>query len=398
MISERYRPTLLPSTTIRSMSQSTRYRPTVARVDLSALRHNLKVVKEHLPGVDGQLMAAVKADAYGHGLVPVAQTLAAEGVGWFGVAIVEEGLKLREAGLSQDILVLGGFLEGSHKAALDAGLCPVLYRKADAQQLQALAKERGLPCRVHLKVDTGMHRLGVPLTELGSYLDLLERCPDLIVDGVLTHLPDAENRTSDFTLGQLDRFEGAVALIRARGHQPRWIHSANSAALMMGRHPASSSSNLYRPGISLYGEVTSAHLAGSWPLRPVLSLQTAVSFVKRVEEGAQLSYGLTWTAPKASIIATLPVGYGDGYPRALGNHASALIAGHRVPVVGRVCMDLTLVDVTEVPGVTEGDPVVLIGRQGSETVTAEELAGILNTISYEVLSGIGSRVPREYLE
>ncbi len=380
------------------MSESKRYRPTVARVDLSALRHNLQVVRGHLPRTDGQVMAAVKADAYGHGLVPVAQTLASEGVQWFGVAIVEEGLQLRKAGLSQNILVLGGFLEGSHSAALDGGLCPVLYRQDDARQLQALAKERGAPCKVHLKVDTGMHRLGVPINELGDFLDLLDRCPDVEVDGVLTHLPDAENLVADFTLGQLDCFERAVGMLRGRGHRPQWVHSANSAALMMGRHPGTSSSNLYRPGISLYGEVTAPHLAGSWPLRPVLSLETAVSFVKKVEKGARLSYGLTWTAPRASTIATLPVGYGDGYPRALGNHAFALIGGHRVPVVGRVCMDLTLVDVTEVPGVSEGDSVVLIGRQGDENITAEELATALNTISYEVLSGIGSRVPREYLQ
>ncbi len=380
------------------MSESKRYRPTVARVDLSALRHNLQVVREHLPHENGQLMAAVKADAYGHGLVPVAQTLASEGVKWFGVAIVEEGLQLREAGLTQDILVLGGFLEGSHSAALDAGLCPVLFRQDDAHQLQALASARGVPCRVHLKVDTGMHRLGVPLAELSDYLDILDRCPDLVVDGILTHLPDAENLAADFTLRQLDRFEQAVAMLRSRGHCPRWVHSANSAALMMERHSSSSSCNLYRPGISLYGEVTAPHLAGAWPLKPVLSLHTAVSFVKKVKKGAHLSYGLTWTAPRASTIATLPVGYGDGYPRALGNHASALIAGHRVPVVGRVCMDLTLVDVTEVPGVREGDPVVLIGSQGDEDITAEELARTMNTISYEILSGIGSRVPREYAQ
>ena len=167
---------------------------------------------------------------------------------------------------------------------------------------------------------------------------------------------------------------------------------------MMNRHSTTPEfSTLYRPGIALYGEVGAAHLKGAWPLRPVLSLHTAVSFVKVVEEGAQLSYGRTWTAPRASKIATLPVGYGDGYWRALGNQACALVGGQRAPVVGRVCMDLTLLDVTEVDGVQEGDPVVLIGRQGNEMITAEELASSLDTISYELLSGIGSRVPREHI-
>jgi alanine racemase len=379
------------------MSPENSYRPTVASVDLAALRHNLAVVREHLPAPEAQVIAAVKADAYGHGLVPVAQVLAEQGVSWFGVAIVEEGLKLRAAGLEQNILVLGGFLAGSHAAALEAGLCPVVYRRDDVLELQRLASERGRPVAVHLKVDTGMHRLGVPLRELGQFLDLLDACPDLVVDGVLTHLPDAENPESGFTEGQLEHFAGAVAEVRARGHAPRWIHSANSAALMMGRHPSAAvGTNLYRPGITLYGESPAWALDRRWPLRPVLSLRTAVSFVKRVPAGARLSYGLTWEASRDSIIATLPVGYGDGYARALGNQASALVRGQRAAVVGRVCMDLTMLDVTDISGVAEGDEVVLIGRQGESLVTAGELAAALNTISYEVLCGIGSRVPRVY--
>jgi len=373
------------------------YRPTVASVDLAALRHNLAVVREHLPDPGSQVIAAVKADAYGHGLVPVARVLAEQGVGWFGVAIVEEGLKLRAAGLEQDILVLGGFLAGSHAAGLEAGLCPVVYRREDVLLLQRLASERRRPVAVHVKVDTGMHRLGVPLRELSQFLDLLESCPDLVVDGVLTHLPDAENPVSTFTDNQFELFAGAVATLRARGHEPRWVHSANSAALMMGRHPSPAvGTNLFRPGIALYGESPAAALDGRWPLQPVLSLRTAVSFVKRVPSGARLSYGLTWEASRDSLIATLPVGYGDGYPRALGNQACALVRGQRAPVVGRVCMDLTMLDVTDIAGVSDGDEVVLIGRQQDALVTAGELASALDTISYEVLCGIGSRVPRVY--
>ncbi len=380
------------------MSGPNSYRPTVAQVDLAALRHNVGVVRQHLPEGDAQLIAAVKADAYGHGLVPVAKALAAEGVRWLGVAIVEEGLKLRDAGLDLDILVLGGFLAGSHEAGIAAGLCPVVYRADDARLLQDLARKRGEALPIHLKIDTGMHRLGVPLAELNGFLDLLDECPDLLVDGVLTHLPDAENSNPEFTHRQFQAFETAVRAVQARGHTPTWIHSANSAALMMDRHPSAGiRTNLFRPGISLYGQAPCSSLEQRWPLQPVLSLHTEVSFVKTVAAGAKLSYGLTWMAEQPARIATLPVGYGDGYSRALGNRAFALVRGHRVPVVGRVCMDLTMLDVTAVPGVTEGDPVVLIGRQGDESVTVDELATALDTISYEVLCGIGSRVPRLYL-
>ncbi|MBJ93892.1 MAG: alanine racemase [Rickettsiales bacterium] len=379
------------------MAPSVRHRPTVANIDLAALRHNLQVVRSQLPGPHASLMAAVKADAYGHGLLPVATTLAREGLGWFGVAIVEEGLQLRAAGIDADILVLGGFLGESHGPAIAAGLCPVLYRAEDAERLQALAREQGREVRVHLKVDTGMNRLGVPLANLDGFLDMLESCPRLKLDGVLTHLSAAEEPEADFTMAQLSSFEVAVGRVRARGHEPVWIHAANSAALMTGREPPGGlHCNLYRPGISLYGELPATDLQDSWGLQPVLSLKTAVSFVKWVEKGASLSYGRTWTAPRRSLIATLPVGYGDGYPRALSNRSTVLIKGQRAPVVGRVCMDLTLVDVTELGSVREGDEVVLIGEQGGGRVTAGELARSLNTISYEVLSGIGSRVPREY--
>lgn len=377
------------------MSASTRYRPTVARIDLGALRRNARLIRARIaPG--SSILAAVKADAYGHGLVPVAQVLAAEGVDWFGVAIVEEGLWLRRAGVQTPVLVLGGFADGSEPAALEAGLTPVVYRSASARALNQLGARRGLKVPIHLKIDTGMHRLGVQMHELAEFLELLAGLSMLSVEGVLTHLSDGEDVEGGHTRQQLEDFADAVRLIRSRGHDPTWIHAANSGALMLGREPSGLQCNLVRPGIALYGVPTDASLDGAWPIEPVLSFESAISFIKTVPAGSAVSYGRTWRAERESRIAVLPVGYGDGYPRALGNCAEALVRGRRVPVVGRVCMDLTMLDVSDVPLVREGDRVVLLGPQGREEVTALELAALQDTIPYEVLCGVSPRVPRHY--
>ncbi len=343
------------------------------------------------------MLAAVKADAYGHGIKPVARALVQEGVTRLGVAIVEEGLALRRAGIDASILVLGGPADGSEKVALEAGLTPVVYRSATVRALNAVAASRGRAAPVHLKIDTGMNRLGVPVQLLGDFIDLVEDLDHLYIDGVLTHLAEAEAAEEEFTQAQLRDFAAAVGEIRRRGHRPTWVHASNSAALMMGRSPDPGvRANLVRPGIALYGHAPDAALEGAWPLRPVMSFETGISFLKKVPTGAQLSYGRTWTAPRPSKIAALPVGYGDGYARALGNRAEVLVRGRRAPVVGRICMDITLVDVTDVPHVREGDPVVLMGEQGDERVTAAEIAAMLETIPYEVLTAVSPRVPRTY--
>ncbi|MEE2830447.1 MAG: alanine racemase [Myxococcota bacterium] len=374
-----------------------RFRPTRARVDLEALRHNCRVVLQRVAPSGATVMAAVKADAYGHGLVPVSRILVAEGVAWLGVAIVEEGLRLRRAGIDTPILVLGGILDGAEEVSVEAGLTPVVYRQRSIEALAAIAGARGEVLDVHLKVDTGMNRLGVPLAELDDFLRRIEALGNLRIDGVLTHLAEAERSEGGMTEAQIRAFEGAVSDIRARGHQPRWVHAANSAALLTGRRlddgPAQT---LVRPGILLYGCAPDPALEEAWPLKPVLSFETAVSFLKEVPAGSRLSYGATWEAQRPSRIATLPVGYGDGYVRALGNRAEVLVRGRRAPVVGRVCMDLVLADVTDIPGVEEGDPVVLLGPQGEEEITAAELAGLLETIPYEVICSISPRVPRSY--
>ncbi len=344
-------------------------------------------------------MAAVKADAYGHGILPISRTAEEEGLDWLGVAIVEEGLTLRSAGIQLPILVLGGLVDGSEEMAVDAGLTPVLYRAASARALAATGRRRNSPLPVHLKLDTGMNRLGVPLAELGLFLDLIEDLGTLRIDGVLTHLAEAENPDQSFTQQQLRDFAAGLAEIRGRGHAPRWIHAANSAAVMMGQKATQpDGANLVRPGIILYGHAPSPSLDRHWPLRPVLNFESAISFLKTVPKGSRVSYGLSWTAERDTRLATLPVGYGDGYFRALGNRAHALVRGQEVPVVGRVCMDLTLLDVTDVQGVEEGDAVVLLGVQGGKTISAGHLASVVDTIPYEVICAISPRVPRVYEE
>lgn len=374
-----------------------RFRPTVARIDLGALRRNCRLVRRAVAPQGASVMAAVKADAYGHGIVPVARAMEDEGIDWLGVAIVEEGLRLREAGVRLPILVLGGFADGSEPEAIEAGMTPVVFRSASARALNALASRTGERLGIHLKVDTGMNRLGVPRGLLGGFLDLLDGLDHLYVDGVLTHFAEAENSDGEFTSYQRDGFAAAIAQVRERGHRPRWVHAANSAALMMGRVPTDSAAGiLVRPGLSLYGLSPDDSLTGAWPLEPVMSFESAISYVKRIPAGAKVSYGLTWTAKRSTKVATLPVGYGDGFPRALGNRADALVRGCRAPVIGRVCMDLTLLDVTDVPGVQEGDRATLMGRQGAQQIDATELASLLGTIPYEVICGISSRVPRVY--
>jgi len=378
-----------------------RFRPTIARIDLAALRHNVKLLRSRIPDNCGVLVP-VKADAYGHGLLPVSRVLEEEGVEWLGVAIVEEGMSLRNGGVQSNILVLGGLADGSEALAVESHLTPVVYRSASVRALNAIAARLGRTVAVHLKIDTGMNRLGVQVGHLDAFLDLMDGLEHITIDGVMTHLAEAEDPNGAFTEAQLSSFGDAVALVRSRGHSPHWLHAANSAAVMSRRSTDHLNVDafgraLVRPGISLFGHAPDPSLDGSWPLKPVMSLETAISFLKKVPAGAEVSYGRSWRAQRETKLATLPVGYGDGYWRIFGNRAEAIVRGQRVPVVGRVCMDLCLLDVTDVPHVSEGDRAVLLGAMGDVEVTASELAALADTIPYEVLCAISPRVPRIYL-
>ncbi|MEP7059577.1 MAG: alanine racemase [Actinomycetota bacterium] len=360
-----------------------RYRDTVVVVDLEAVRHNVRSVTPPSRG----LMAVVKADAYGHGSVRVARAAVEAGATWLGVALVEEGLALRGAGITEPTLVLSEFPPGSESDALAAGLTPTLCTAEGLARLQAIA-DPGVS--VHVKVDTGMHRIGIwpPETAAAFVSDVV--AGGFIVEGLWTHLARAEEEELT-TEEQLARFAGAVDEVKAVGTVPAILHAANSAATIL--RPASHF-DLVRLGIAMYG-IQPAPGVGS-DLRPALTWRSAVTSVKRLAAGERLSYGHRYELRRDSWVATVAVGYADGYPRAASSRAEVLIGGRRCAVAGNVTMDQLMVDCGEHEP-TPGEPVILIGRQGQERITADELAGHAGTISYELLVGIGSRVPREYV-
>ena len=358
-------------------------RPTTAHIDLERLRSNVDVLRGRMdPHV--KLLAPVKGDAYGHGLVRVGRALEAR-VDAFGVALVEEGKALRAAGVEKHILCLGGVGHDGAETALAHRLTPLLFDLDSAERLDRAAKARGVPVAVHLKVDTGMGRLGLALHEWDRFLDRLADHAWLRVEGICTHFCAADEDET-FTLEQARRFETALEAARTRAFMPSLVHMANSAAML--RFPQLHR-DMVRPGLALYGvSPLSTPVPG---LQPVMRVTTQVLYVKNVPRGATVGYGRTWTAPRPTRLATLPVGYADGYPRALSGRGEVVVHGRRCPVRGRVCMDLMMVDVTDVTTtVRPGDEIELLG----DGVTASELAEQAGTIPYEILAGFSERVPR----
>jgi alanine racemase len=368
-------------------------RPTVGEVDLGALEFNYRQIRKRIPeGV--KLLAVVKADAYGHGAIPVSLKLEKLGVEYLGVAISEEGVELRRGGVKAPILVLGGIFGGEIDQIFRFRLTPVIFRKDSLKLLSREAERRKRKVKVHLKVDTGMGRLGVPLSLWPDFLKEVKRFPKIEIEGILSHfsMTDVEK---GYTQNQWRGFQRAVAIAQEMGISYQYLHMASSATLTA--FPAYSV-KLVRPGIMLYGSYPSPTFQALIPLKPVMTLKTRIHFLKPVPAGTKISYGGTFTTKRESLIATLPIGYADGYSRHLSNHGEVLIHGKRAPVVGKVCMDFIMVDVTDIPHVSVGDEVVLMGRQGREQITAEEIAEKINSISYEVLCLIGKRVPRIYKE
>jgi alanine racemase len=365
---------------------SPRFRPTWVRIDLAAIRHNAAVLRPE--GVE--LMAVVKANAYGHGDVQVARAALEGGATWLGVALVEEGLALREAGIDQRILLLSEPPSGSEGTALAHGLTPTVY-SVDAVR-RIIASPQASPPVVHVKVDTGMHRVGVWPPE--KTVPFLRHASDLgaEVEGLWTHLASSEEDPV-LTKRQLERFAQVVAEARASGSSFRYVHAANSGGVL--RHPEAAF-DLVRPGIALYGVSPARGLGEGTDLRPALSWCSSVTFVKRLPSGERLSYGQRYELSRDAWVATVPVGYADGYPRALSSNAEVLIRGHRCRVAGNVTMDQLLVDCGDLEPST-GDEVVLIGGQDGERIDAWELAERAGTIAYEIVTRIGERVPREYV-
>lgn len=368
-------------------------RPTWAEIDLGALAHNFRVIRERV-GASVKILAAVKANAYGHGAAECAKRLEREGADWFGVALPEEGIELRNAGISKPILCMGGIWARQENACIQKDLTPVVYRLDVVEALDRAARDAGTTVDVHLKIDSGMGRLGVRADDLPDFWAALERFTNIRVDGLMTHLASADDEEqTEFTVAQLQRFEKAVAAIRDRGFEPTYIHAANSAGLFTF---AESRANMVRPGGTLYGftrDVLSATVQEP-KLRPVMSLYSRIMLLKRVPKGEKLGYGGTFETTRDSVIATIPIGYDDGYRRALSNRSRVIVRGQFAPVVGRVSMDLTIIDVTDVADVALDDQVTLLGSDGN--ITAEDLGELAGTISYEITCGISNRVPRVY--
>ncbi len=365
----------------------TRFRPTVAVIDLSAIRHNVRALKpEH-----AEVMAVVKANGYGHGAVRVARVALEAGATWLGVALVEEGIELREAGLSAPILVLTQFPPGAEREALAARLTPTVYTDDGLRRL-AVAMA-GAPVRIHVKIDTGMHRVGMEPARAVEFVAEAASA-GMEVEGLWTHFAKSEERDSSFTGAQLERFEDVVRRVRSAGFHARYLHAANSAATMMV--PAAHF-DMVRLGLAMYGLLPGPELGAIAQLRPAMTWKSRVAMVKRLGPGERISYGLRYVLERESTIVTIPVGYADGYSRLLSNEAEVLIRGRRYPIAGTVTMDQLMVDCGDDP-VAEGDEVVLMGRQGDQEVSAEELADVMGTVNYEVVCQVSERVPRRYVD
>ncbi|HZP90486.1 MAG TPA: alanine racemase [Actinomycetota bacterium] len=364
-----------------------RHRPTLVEVDLEAIRHNVRVLKPE----GSELMAILKADGYGHGDVAVARAALEAGATWLGVALVEEGIALRDSGLRARVLVLSEFPRGSEREALAADLTPTLYTREGLEALAEAARGLDRPVRVHLKVDTGMHRVGLWPPESAPDFAAEVRARGLELEGLYTHFACAEEDPAG-TRKQLGWLLAVADRLRAEGVRPL-LHAANSAATLL--YPESHL-DLVRTGGAMYGLDPGGGIGPKAGLKPALTWRSAVAMVKRLPAGERISYGWRYTLERDANIATVPVGYEDGYFRLLSSKAEVLIGGKRRRVAGTVTMDQIMVDCGD-DEVRVGDPVVLVGEQGGERITAEELAGIIGTIGYEIVTAISERVPRAYL-
>jgi len=378
------------------------FRPTQAVIDLKALKHNFNEVLKRLPA-KADVIAVVKADAYGHGAVPVAKALVESGAMALGVATVEEGVELREAGIKPrrgpfgtQILILQGLLgmgESAAKVLLEHQLTPVIHSVSTLSLWNSLA-EKQLP--IHLKVDTGMTRLGVTPQSLPAFLEAFKKCSHLKLEGVMTHLAWRENE--EYTKHQIRLFKEMGEQIRnSLGEIPLW-HVANSAAVLDGSPIEFEWASRYwvRPGIMLYGIPPYPQYRNKADLKPVMSLVSQIALIKNVPAGTKISYNCTYTTTRASRLGVIPIGYADGYPWSASGKAEVLVCGRRVKVLGRVTMDMMMIDLTDVAEANVGSEIILIGQQGKEEITADAVAKWAGTIAYEIVTRISKRIPRTY--
>jgi len=361
-------------------------------VDLDAICHNLQVVKSR---TGAAICGVVKADAYGHGAVAVAKAIAPY-CRFFGVSCPEEALELQKAGITVPILILSHTDRGSYPVLVEKGIRPAIFTWEDAVALSQEAQRQNVMAPFHFAVDTGMHRIGFPANEESVTLcKKIAALPYLQAEGIFSHFATADERELSKTNRQKALFDGFCDKLEKAGVSVEYRHINNSAAAL--RLPTHG--DMVRAGIVPYGYSPSEEMMDAVAdIRPALSWYSKISYIKRVEAGCEISYGGTFTTTRPTLVATLPVGYGHGYPRSLSNRFYVLIRGKRAPILGRVCMDQMMVDVTDIPGVTEEDLAVLVGTSGDETITVEEIAQAAGSFHYEFLCNIARRVPRRYYQ
>ncbi len=371
------------------------FRPTRARIILDGLVENYLTIKGIIK--DGiKVFPVIKANAYGHGAIEIARKLRECGAKKFCVAMLEEALELVESGINADYIILGGIFNGDEELVARLGATPVIFRPGDAERLDRAASCQGKKIKVHIKVDTGMGRVGVDSIDIFRFVENVARMKNLEVEGLLSHLSVADSDEDEdvrYTRDQLANFAVIKKGLEEKGFNISYWHIANSSGIL--RYP-DSHHNAVRPGIILYGCSPSSGVKIPSEAKAVLSLHSRITFLKRVPRGTAISYGRKRTLERESLIATVPIGYADGISRGLPLEFEFLVKGKRAPVAGVVTMDMIMLDVTHIPGVSEGDEVVLIGSSGEDRIRVEDIAEATNTIPYEVLTSISHRVPREY--
>ena len=371
------------------------YSRAYAAIDLDAILYNVEQMRKVI-NQDTQIMAVIKTDGYGHGAVPIGKELESLDIIWgYAVATVEEGVILRRHGLKKPILVLGVTFPEQFETMADFEIRPTVVSLQMAESLSRVLEEFGKNIKIHLKIDTGLSRLGFQVTQKAAEeIAQIQKMKHIMIEGLFTHFIKSDAADKTTTKQQLEAFGNMQEMLREKGVEPTILHTSNSAAII---DVPKANMGLVRAGISLYGlwpsnEVQKENLS----LKPVLSLKSRVVFLKKLKEGRTISYGATYCVQKESLIATIPLGYGDGYPRSLSNKGYVLIRGQKAPICGRICMDQFMVDVTAIPDVREGDEVVLVGKSGQEEISLEELGELSGRFHYEFACDLGKRIPRVY--
>ena len=371
-----------------------------ASIDLNCICNNFNKIKEK-SGEETKIMCVVKADAYGHGAGYIASELEKEGADWFAVSNIEEAIQLRDYGINKPILILGYTPYDVAEKLYNFNISQAILSYEYGVNLAKVCKEKGVKVKGHIKLDTGMNRIGFSCQEeeeIENSVNLIEeisKIEEIELEGIFTHFAVADSPKSgaEFTEFQFKNFENTIKKLESKGVNIPITHCCNSGGIMLHTNMKL---DMVRAGVILYGLMPDGSLENSLGLKPAMELTTVISQIKKVKKGRTVSYGRTFTAPKDMVIATVPIGYADGYSRAFSGKASMLVCGKRAPVVGRVCMDQLMLDITEIEGAKEGSEVVVFGKQGGEEISVWELAGLIGTIGYEIVCLIGKRVPRVY--